>query len=301
MADPQKQPDAAPPRRRRSFRRTVISGLGVLMPPLLTIVIFVWVGSTINQNVLRPVEDGVRNALVWRMAEIRTPPWAKFVQPQIDLNGRTFIRLESAEYVPQEIVQYVKTHSHGEPVPASGQAVYERYVELRFLRPEIIVPVFVCTFLLLTYLLGKFLAAGVGTFVVGFFERGIGRLPLVRHVYSSVKQVTDFMLAQKKFDFTRVVAVEYPCKGVWSVGFVTSESLSDIRAAANEPVVAVLVPCSPMPMAARSVVVRKREVVELHMTVDQALQFIVSCGVVVPPQQRTNSLKMIEAANPLAT
>ena len=299
MADPKIQLDA-PPRRRRPFRRTVIRGLSVLLPPLLTIVIFVWIGSTINQNVLRPVEDGVRNALVWKLSDVRSLPGVNVFQPRADFDGQAYERLESGEYVPEDVVQFVKSRSHGESLPASGRAVYERYVELRFLRPQIVVPVFVCTFLLLTYLLGKFLAAGIGSFIWRFFERGIGRLPLVRNVYSSVKQVTDFMLAQKKFDFTRVVAVEYPCKGVWSVGFVTSESLSDIRAAANEPVVAVLVPCSPMPMAARSVVVRKREVVELHMTVDQALQFIVSCGVVVPPQQRTNLGKSIEAAKPLA-
>ena len=299
MADPQTQPDTSP-RRRRPFRRTVVRGLGVLLPPLLTIVIFVWIGSTINQNILRPVEDGVRNALVWKLSDVREVSGVNAFQPRAEFDGKTYERLESGEYVPEEVVHFVKVRSQGEAIPASGRAVYERYVELRFLRPQFIVPVFVCTFLLLTYLLGKFLAAGIGTFLWGFFERGIGRLPLVRNVYSSVKQVTDFMLAQKKFDFTRVVAVEYPCKGVWSVGFVTSESLSDIRAAANEPVVAVLVPCSPMPMAARSVVVRKREVVELHMTVDQALQFIVSCGVVVPPQQRTNTGKSIDA-KPLAT
>jgi len=116
-------------------------------------------------------------------------------------------------------------------------------------------------------------------------ERVIGRLPLVRNVYSSVKQVTDFMLNRKQMSYTRVVAVQYPCAGVWAIGFVTGESLLDIRAAVNEPVLAVLVPCSPMPMAARSVTVRKSEVVELNLTVDQALQFIVSCGVVVPPHQ----------------
>ena len=98
------------------------------------------------------------------------------------------------------------------------------------------------------------------------------------------KQVTDFMLNTKPFDHTRVVAIEYPRQGVWSIGFVTGESLGDIRAAVNEPILAVLVPCSPMPMAARSVTVRKREVVELNMTVDQALQFIVSCGLVIPLQ-----------------
>ncbi len=284
---PEIPPLSSPPipsRRRRPFRAAVIRGLSVLVPPLLTIVFFVWIASTVNQNVLHPVEDGIRNVLMWRLRDIL--PSVKGSPPQTIVEGQTFALLESGEYVPDEVVSYVKQMQPHEPLPSNGRAMYARYVDLRFLQPHIVVPVFVCVFLLMIYLLGKFLAAGVGSFLWGVFEKLIARLPLVRNVYGSVKQVTDFMLNTKQFEYTRVVAIEYPRQGVWSVGFVTGESLADIRAAVNEPILAVLVPCSPMPMAARSVAVRKREVVELNMTVDQALQFIVSCGVVIPPHQR---------------
>ncbi|MEO8497700.1 MAG: DUF502 domain-containing protein, partial [Planctomycetota bacterium] len=82
----------------------------------------------------------------------------------------------------------------------------------------------------------------------------------------------------------RVVAVEYPRKGIWSVGFVTGESFADIRAAANEPVLSVLIPTSPLPMTGMTVTVLKSEAVDLNVTIDQAIQFFVSCGVVVPKQ-----------------
>ena len=86
-------------------------------------------------------------------------------------------------------------------------------------------PFFLLIFTLLLYLLGKFMAAGIGRFFWNIFERGIiDRVPLVRNVYSGVKQVTDFMFNERDFEFTRVVAVEYPRKGIWSIGFVTSES-----------------------------------------------------------------------------
>jgi uncharacterized membrane protein len=84
---------------------------------------------------------------------------------------------------------------------------------------------------------------------------------------------------------TRIVAVEYPRKGIWSLGFVTSESLAAIHDAADEPVLAVLVPGSPMPVTGCTITVRKSECIDLNLTFDQACQFIVSCGVVVPPQQ----------------
>jgi uncharacterized membrane protein len=139
------------------------------------------------------------------------------------------------------------------------------------------------------YLLGKFLAVGIGRFFWRLFEGGINRLPLVRNVYSSVKQVTDLLFNERDIEYTRVVAVEFPSKGIWSIGFVTSESLLDIRAAANEPVLAVVVPYSPWSVTGATITVRKSETIDLNMSVDQALQFIVSCGVVVPPHQMSGN------------
>ena len=80
-------------------------------------------------------------------------------------------------------------------------------------------------------------------------------------------------------------AVEYPRRGLWSIGFVTGESMLDITAAANEPVLSVLIPTSPMPVTGFTITVRKSEAVDLNITIDQAIQFVVSCGVVIPPQQ----------------
>ena len=69
------------------------------------------------------------------------------------------------------------------------------------------------------------------------------------------------------------------------MGFVTSESLAAIHEAADEPVLAVLIPYSPIPITGCTITVRKSECIDLNITFDQACQFIVSCGVVVPPQQ----------------
>ena len=76
------------------------------------------------------------------------------------------------------------------------------------------------------YLLGKFIAARVGHGVWGLFERGVLNVPVIRPVYSSVKQVSDFLLSEREIQYTRVVALEYPRKGVWALGFVTGESMS---------------------------------------------------------------------------
>jgi uncharacterized membrane protein len=79
--------------------------------------------------------------------------------------------------------------------------------------------------------------------------------------------------------------------GIWSLGFVTGESMLDIRTAANEPVLSVLIPTSPMPATGYTITVRKSETIDLNITFDQACQFCISCGVVVPPHQQPNEIE----------
>ena len=117
-------------------------------------------------------------------------------------------------------------------------------------------------------------------------ESIISQLPIIRTVYTSVKQVTDFVFSENEMEFTRVVAVEYPRKGIWSVGFVTGDGLRAVWETAGEPIVTILIPTSPMPATGYTITVRRSETIDLDISVDQAFQFIVSCGVVVPsPQQ----------------
>src|SRR5262249_42664815 len=150
----------------------------------------------------------------------------------------------------------------------SGKAVYARWVEIRYLKPWVVVPVFVVFFILAMYLLGRFLAAGIGRVFWNLLERGIQQLPLVSNVYTSVKQVTDFMFSEGDVQSTRIVAVEYPRPGIWSIGFVTGEPLVDIQKHVGEPMVSVFIPCSPMPMTGYTAMVLKRLTVDLDITFD---------------------------------
>jgi uncharacterized membrane protein len=117
---------------------------------------------------------------------------------------------------------------------------------------------------------------------MALFEGAIRRVPLVRNVYSAVKQVSGFLLNDREMQVSRVVAVEYPRKGIWQLGLVTGEAISDIEAMVGEQCLSVLICTSPMPMAGFTITVRRSECLDLNLTLDQAVQFIVSCGVVVP-------------------
>jgi putative ABC transport system permease protein len=140
---------------------------------------------------------------------------------------------------------------------------------------------------LVLYVLGKFFRAGVGHWIWKWFEGVINRLPVIRNVYSSVKQVTDFFFSEQQIGFNRVVAIEYPRQGLWAIAFVTGEGMLDVRSATNEPMLSVLVPTSPIPGTGFTVMVRQRDALDLNMTVDQAVQYLVSCGVVVPFVQQS--------------
>ena len=232
------------------FRRAVLRGLAVLLPPLLTIVIFLWVGNTVATYLLEPMEAGARRLLITQfqteILEADAVSLEQIRDGQEENYLRPYQRTGDGQLVPSWMYDFVESEITG-AMPDSATQIVRIYVDQKFLRRHIVIPIFLCVFVLVLYLLGKFLAAGVGRFFWMQFERVINRLPLVRNVYSSVKQVTDFMFSEREIEYTRVVAVEYPRKGIWTIAMVTGESMLDIRCAANEPVLSVLVPTSPMP------------------------------------------------------
>lgn len=267
-----------------------------MLPPVLTIVILVWIASTIELYLLNPVESITREIWVQVTKDIREAP-AGVQDAVLSFDGQPYVRLASGEYIPEEVHSWLRANLY-DLVPDKGEAAYRRYVAERYLRRGIIVPVFLCVFVLVLYFLGKWLAFGTGE----FFERAIRRLPLVRSVYSSVKKVTNFVLVDKQVQYKRVVAVEYPRKGIWSIGLVTSDSVSEVVSAAREPCVTVVLPGSPTPITGYCVMVPTRETYDLSMTIEQALQFYVSCGVAVPKAQhveRRHGTEIAAATGPL--
>ncbi len=275
-------------RKPRKFRGAVLRGLTLLLPPILTIVILVWVASTIEAYVLGPVKSTAREMLAWTMADVRDLPRGEDpTKSTITIDDRRYVRLSSGQYVPDDVVAWLRNNVPNQPLPPNAAELYRRYVDARFLQPQVVIPVFICVFVLVLYFLGKFLAGEIGQ----LFDWGILRLPMVRKVYGSVKQVTDFVFGeQQHVEFKRVVVIEYPRKGLWSIGLVTGEGMIDVSAAANEPCVSIVLPTSPAIFTVKTVMVPKSKTYDVNMTIDQALQFVISCGVVVPAHQLPNLL-----------
>ncbi|HEX3999662.1 MAG TPA: DUF502 domain-containing protein [Pirellulales bacterium] len=285
------QPATSPivvPRRHRPLRGALIRGLGVLLPPLLTIVILVWIWQTVKSYVLQPVTAEISSMITWSVQDIRTElPGAKPTdQEGVYLwHGVRYRELEDREFVPLDVYAVALRGLGSNPPPTTGWGVYRRYVETEYMRPIVVVPVFLVVFVALMYVLGSLVAAEVGQAVWHYFEHAITHLPVVRGVYGAAKQLTDYLLTEKPLEFSRVVAFEHPARGQWQIGFVASEGFAEIRQLAGEPVFAVLVHVNPIPVSGYIRLVPKSQMMDLDMTVDQAIHYIVSFGVVLPPQQ----------------
>lgn len=139
--------------------------------------------------------------------------------------------------------------------------------------------VFALAVLLLTGILVTNL---IGRRLVIWGEELLNRIPVVRSVYGGVKSFAESVFSQSN-SFRKVVMIEYPRAGVWSIGFMTAENVPEITERTGEQHVAVYISAALNATAGWLVIVPKRQVVELDMSVDAAMKMIITCGVVVPP------------------
>lgn len=122
----------------------------------------------------------------------------------------------------------------------------------------------------------------VGRRLVQYWDGVIRRIPLVRSIHGGVKSFAESVFSQSN-SFRKVVMIQYPREGVWSIGFITAEDVAEIRDKTGVPHACVYIPATPNPTSGFIVMVPSVEVVELQMTVDAAMKMIITCGVVMPP------------------
>lgn len=212
------------------------------------------------------------------------------------LDSEVFVQL-GPRAVPYPVYSEVARHLPPGQIPTSSRAVYMEFVANKYFRSLFHLSLLTIVLIIfILYFTGQFVSATLGGWIVRMFEVHIlGRLPLVRNIYGSAKQVTDFFFTENQtVDYSRVAAIQYPRKGVWSIGFVTGESMLQISVGAGEPCVTFLIPSSPAPMTGYTVNVPRSEVMDLNITVEQAMQFCISCGVLSPPHQKMTPKKFKE-------
>nr|WP_246499433.1 DUF502 domain-containing protein [Azospirillum soli] len=143
----------------------------------------------------------------------------------------------------------------------------------------------VLTVIVVLTLIGAFAAGYVGRLVLRIGEGVVGRMPVVRSIYGAVKQIFETVLAKKSNAFREVVLIEYPRLGVWSLGFITGSAHPEVQKVSAEEMVNVFIPCAP-PTAGYLLIVPRREVTVLDMTVEDGLKLVMSGGIVTPPDRK---------------
>jgi uncharacterized membrane protein len=275
------------------FRYFFLRGLAILLPSVLTIWILMAGYRFVQSNFAEPINIGVRELLVL------TAPWPNPQPRDFDLADQEMTAERKSEWNTR-LKELVKHHGS-----AWSQAL-EQEARLDFLRRDakraavlrwwqsarvgtwtVLDLVGLIIAVVLIYFAGAILSSFIGHRLFRRGEQLLNRVPLIRNVYPAVKQVTDFLVGdQQKVSFSQVVAVQYPRMGIWSLGLVTGDTLRRIQDTAGQNCVTVFVPSSPTPFTGYVITVPRVDVIDLPMTIEEALKFVVSGGVLVPPGEK---------------
>ncbi len=140
--------------------------------------------------------------------------------------------------------------------------------------------------LLIVLLTGLITRNIIGNRLLILWELLLQRIPVVNSIYSSVKQVSDTLFSSSGNAFRKALLVQYPREGAWTIAFQTGVPGGDVKNHLQGEYVSVYVPTTPNPTSGFFLMYRRTDVIELDMTVDEALKYIVSMGVVAPPAKK---------------
>jgi len=142
---------------------------------------------------------------------------------------------------------------------------------------------------LLIFICGLVTTSYLGNRLVGFGERIVGKIPIVRSIYQAIKRIADSFLMDKAQSFKKVVIVEYPRRGIYSIGFITGTPNGEIQQQLrqNQPCVGIYIPCALTPTTGVFVMVPRDELIEVSMSVEEAFTLIISAGIVTPQEHGT--------------
>ncbi len=143
--------------------------------------------------------------------------------------------------------------------------------------------------------IGALTAGFAGRILVRWGERMLARMPVVRSMYSALKQIFETVFAEKSRAFRQVVLIEYPRKGSWALGFATGTTKGEVQNVIEDEVVNIFLPTTPNPTSGYLLFLPRRDVTFLSMTVEEGIKMVISGGVVSPPDKRPKAEKAAPA------
>ena len=154
----------------------------------------------------------------------------------------------------------------------------------------------VVVFLVFATLVGWLAKGLIGRSFIKYAENVVNRMPVVRSFYSGIKQIAETVFAQQERSFEKACMIEYPRKGIWAIGFISTTAKGEIaeRNSSKGPMVSVFVPTTPNPTSGFLLFFPKADIVELDMSIEDAAKLVISAGLVYPPTKKTSSKSTIE-------
>ncbi|MCC6573875.1 MAG: DUF502 domain-containing protein [Planctomycetes bacterium] len=268
--------------------RSFMKGLTIVLPAIITIALFAWVWGLLSTNVVVLIIKGLDTPKIFAPRDLRE---GEVLPPDI--------RIVNGEYSRIPLVAETKDEYRGlSPLGrrrSINQAVLDAWSQSREYDDQGRVTSYSWMEYLLASIIGLVLVVLLGWGTRNFFGRRlvqlfewfVNRTPFIKAVYPHAKQLVDFFFSDEKqpLEFDTVVTVEFPKEGAWSLGFVTGSGFKTLQEKTGKRYATVYVPTTPAPMTGFTVLYPVEEVVRLDMSVEDAMKFVISGGVLTAPSE----------------
>jgi uncharacterized membrane protein len=245
---------------------------------VLTIWIVVQLYLFVNAQVAAPINAGIRSSVLWLAPQLPAslqPEW--FVVTDVELAEFRASLLQSGSQESRALTRASDPELRGELRRQALDAFWQRHWYLQLLGLLVAIVLF--------YLAGVIFGGLFGRAIYQNLERLITRIPIIKQVYPHVKQVVELILGEKQMAFSKVVLVQYPRQGIWTLAFVTNAGMRAISDAAAADTVTLFIPSTPTPFTGFTITVPRASVIEVSLTIDEAIRFVLTGGVLIPDRQ----------------
>ncbi len=265
------------------FRQFFLRGLGILLPSVLTLALLWWAYGFLRNNVAEPINSAVREVVIFTAPRIvddrRLPEWFTVTDEQVARLRDERSRLGQ----PRVSDDHLRADARAK--------IFAEWWRSHWYLEAIGFVIAVVLVYLAGVLVGNFVGKRVWQRVEGFLTS----LPVLKQVYPSVKQVVEFLMGGgfgggeggQAVPAGKVVLVQFPRPGCWMVGLMSGRSMQAIeRLGGNVEHVSIFMPTSPTPFTGFAISVPRKEIIEVDMSLDEAIRYLVSGGVLIPPRMR---------------
>lgn len=263
-----------------NFRKFFGRGLAILLPTVLTLWLLWHATVFVFATVAEPINRGIRLVTMRVMPDLfveegRPSQWWNISQPD-------WWRVDPPAILHYQAGREQRGLLHTTDDVAIRDIRRERFREL-WSQHWYLEGTGLAVAIALIYVVGLLMTNFLGRAIYTTLEKWMTSVPVIKQVYPHVKQAVDMVMGEKRIAFKRVVLVQYPRQGLWTVGLVTSEAFREARrVAGSQRVLSVFIPSSPTPFTGYIINVPADEVMDTDVTIDQALRFVVTGGLLTP-------------------